>query len=153
MCLVIDTCTVAKVFNEDAEEHKRFAPIRDWIISQDGKMIYGGRKYIKELGSSRRIVVEMERRGKLVRLHDDRVDKIAKDLKRKEPAKRFDDEHLIAMVIVSRCCVICTDDARAMPYLKRKDLYPKKFKRPKIYQSAKHHSSFCATANVVKICR
>ena len=59
--------------------------------------------------------------GRLVRIPDDAVDALAAELKKRVPQKEFNDEHIVALVALSKCCVVCTDDKRAIQFLKRKD--------------------------------
>jgi len=154
MCLVIDTCTFDSVFDEHSKKHEKYKPIIKWLTSGNGKIIFGGSKFSKEIrGSSfRRMLVQFDRRGRLVRVPDSTVDEIAKHLKDKIPDKDFDDEHIVALVIATKCCVVCTDDKRAIPYLKRRDLYPKDVKSPKIYRGHKKHAQLCCNEHIVAAC-
>jgi hypothetical protein len=62
-------------------------------------------------------------------------------------------EHLVAIVIVSRCCVVCTDDEMAIAYLRNPKVFRRyKVKRPKIYRH-KTHVGLCCDANVAPVCR
>lgn len=72
-------------------------------------------------------------------------------MKKIEPGKNFNDEHLVAIVISSRCAVVCTDDKIAMSYLKKRKFYPKKIRTPKIY-SNKKHQNLCKKDNIVGVC-
>ena len=119
-----------------------------------GKMIYGGAKYNTELrgGKYTGVLNELGRMGKLVKLPAASVDKYAAALKTKIPDADFDDEHIVALVALSKCCVVCTWDKRAFRYLKRKDIYPKGVKPPKIYQW-KSNARLCCDDHVVTACR
>lgn len=154
MCLVIDTCTFDSVFDPTAKGHSRFKPVISWLVDGQGKIIFGGKKFKRELKGAAflRILLELERRGKLVRVADTSVDRVAKQLKTLAPEKDFDDEHIVALVIVTKCCVVCTDDRRAIPYLKRREFYPKGVRPPKIYRH-RSHSSLCRNQNIVAACR
>jgi len=154
MCVIVDTCTFSAVFNPKNKNHNKFRPIKSWILEGKGKMIYGGEKYNKELAGSfyLSVLAQLKTARKLVKVDDAEVDKAAADLKERYPQARFDDEHLVAIATVSRCCVICTDDKRALPYITDKDLYPADMKLPKIYRSAKN-ASLCSDKHIVKVCR
>ena len=154
MCAIIDNCAFSQVFNEADKNHKKFKPVNDWIVSGSGKFVYGGTKYIEQLKQGRRarLVAELSRRGKVVRLPTEEVDAVAAKLKEKVPDRDFDDEHIVAIAIVSKCRIVCTGDKRSHPYIKRRDLYPKPMKPPKIYQSARN-SELCCPQNIAKICR
>jgi hypothetical protein len=154
MCLVIDTCTFSSVSDEQSKEHGRFAPIITWLTLGDGKIIFGGSKYNSEIRGGRflRILAEFTRKGRIVRVSDAKVDRLAKELKRRVPEKSFNDEHLVELVSITKCCVVCTDDKQAVPYLKRRDLYPRDVKPPKIYRH-KSHASLCRNEHIVAACR
>jgi len=155
MCLVIDTCTIPKVFDQSNKEHERFAPVLKWVTQGDGRLIYGGQKYNAELRRLPRyikIIVQLARGGRVVELPNTRVDQFAAKAKAKVADRAFNDEHLVALVAISKCHVICTDDEAAHPYLKRPDLYPSKVKPPKIYRHASHRT-LCCGHHIVEICR
>jgi hypothetical protein len=153
MCLVIDTNIFFSVFDDTTKEHAHFSPVKQWLMVGKGKMIYGGAKYNDELkgGKYTGVLAELSRMGKLVKIPAASVDRYAAELKVKVPEENFDDEHLVALVAISRCCVVCTWDKRAFPYLKRKDLYPKGVKPPKIYQW-KANAVLCCKKYVVAAC-
>ena len=154
MCLIIDTNIFHSVFNADAKEHHHFGPVRKWLSTGKGKMVYGGDKYNRELkgGKYVAIITELGRRGSLVKIPAGPVNRYASELKIKVPEPAFDDEHLVALVAISNCRVICTRDKRAFPYLKRRDLYPKGVKPPKIYQH-KNNAPLCCKNHIVEVCR
>jgi len=104
-----------------------------------------GTKYKKELGGGRYLALFKElgtaRRAVLVGAKD--VDDRARLLKKLVPEKDFDDEHLVALVGISRCCLVCTDDLKFLPYLKRKDLYPEGVMVPHVYRSIADRKHCC----------
>lgn len=152
MCLVIDACCLVKVFDPTNREHDRFVPVWEWINNGPGRMIYGGTKYLKELRQITRVlrlVAELSRKGRVKILAEASVDTLADEVKQQVNDSGFNDEHLVAIVIVSRCHVICTDDRQAMPYLKRSDLYARhNLERPRIY-TKQSHKHLCCAANLV----
>jgi predicted nucleic acid-binding protein len=116
-------------------------------------MIYGGTKYLKELSEVRglaKLLTELEKQRRVEILPTTCVDSVAEEVTERVNDKRLNDEHLIAIVIVSRCRIICTDDKKAVPFIKRSDLY-KKYgaKRPSIYRYATH-KDMCGDKNVVE---
>jgi len=151
MCLVIDTGCIPKVFDPTNREHGRFIPVWEWINSGRGYMIYGGTKYLTELNRlSRylRLIAELNRKGRLVIISKTQVDQVSVEIKQKINKSDLDDEHLMVIVIVSRCMVVCTDDLMAIPYLKMTDIYAGyHVKRPKIYCKLQH-GSLCCDRNV-----
>ncbi len=154
MCLVIDACSFHSVFSLDPTRSARFKPIVRWLEFGKGKLIYGGTKYAKEICGSNalKILAELDRRGRLVRFENSRVDKLATKMKAQEPSKKFNDEHLVALVALSKCCVVCTDEEEAIPFLKRADFYPKKVSPPSIYRN-ENHAHMCCNANVIGACK
>lgn len=156
MGVVIDTCCLAKVFDPGNTEHFRFAPVWDWINVGNGRMIYGGTKYLAELSQMvrfLRLMTDLSRRGRVIVLPKENVDEIEDKVKRKVGDGSFNDEHLVAIVIASGCRVICTDDHKAMPYLKRADLYADyDLKRPFIYTN-QNHGRVCCDKYLPRVCK
>jgi hypothetical protein len=156
MCLVIDTCCLAFVFDGRNKKHASFAPVLKWI-NGEGYMIYGGTKYNDELRRAPKYlsyVAELSRRRRTIRIASETVDPIAAELKRKMPEPEFDDEHLVALVIAARCCVVCTIDDVAISYLKRTEIFRAAgLVRPKIYKGGKKHHELCCRSHLAAICR
>ncbi len=156
MCLVIDTCCIASLLNPHDRNHDQFTPVLAWIASGKGRMIYGGTKYARELRTLARYtpaIAEFTRSGRVVKLEDAQVDAVARRVRQLVNDRRMDDEHLIAIMIVSGCRVICTNDNRAIRYLKMRNLYAHhKRKRPRIYRSLRN-AHLCSDANLIPACR
>jgi len=152
MCLVIDVCCIPKVFDHENRHHPNYTPVFKWVSNGSGCMIYGGTKYGTELREIPRylgIIAELHRKGRAVVLPQAQVDAIADALKAEITDAAFNDEHLIAIVIVSRCRVVCTEDRVAISYLKRRQFYSSYgIKKPKIYQSSRN-KNLCCDKNVV----
>jgi hypothetical protein len=148
--VIIDTNVFDSVFNSNSRDFDNFYPVRNCITSPKchGVLVYGGRKFRNELSSfsdRKRIFKILRDAGRLEELDDSPVDKLCERLKRLEPCKRFNDEHLIACVILSGCKVIVTDDKRADKYLKDPQgrFYSHPNDRPKIYRyRARHYKIF-----------
>ena len=135
MCVVIDASSIASVFNPKSQDHDRFIPVLKWVTSGGGKVVYGGTKYNAELRLLARyfkIIIELSKQGRVIQVPSEPVDDYAEKLKAKVRDASFNDEHLVALIAISRCRIICTNDRRAHPYLQRADLYPKGVKPPKI---------------------
>jgi hypothetical protein len=154
MCLVIDANCFRLVFGK---KHSGFTPVRNWIEDGNGRMIYGGQKYNRELKDwgMLGVVKELDTGRKTVHIPDAEVDAIEKELKHKFPEAAFDDEHIVALVITSGCRVVCTNDKQAMPYLKCRDVFANYagVQRPKIYTGDKRHIKLCCAEHVVAKCR
>jgi hypothetical protein len=66
-------------------------------------------------------------------LDDDSVNQHEDELKELTRDTSFDDQHIIAIVIVGRCDIICSKDGNSYPFFQNSRLYPKRFRRPSIY--------------------
>ncbi len=148
MIIIIDTNVISIVFNVMSKKHDNFKPVYRCItdINCNGIMVYGGTKYIKELTSTlhqkyNRLFVQLRNIGRLQELDRDKVDRLEKGLKIIEPCKNFDDEHIIACIILSGCKLKVTDDKRADKYIKDEGnkFYTSPKMKPKIYRYRSIH--------------
>lgn len=153
MCLVIDANALSKVFDSSNSEHARFKPVAVWVTTGTGSVVWGGSKYIKELGKGRylRFFGELTKANRAVMVDTAAVDERARRLRAKVPDKEFNDPHIVALVGVSRCCLVCTDDTESLPYLRRNDLYPDGVRAPHIYRQLKD-AKHCSSRLIVDIC-
>lgn len=155
MCIVIDTNAIPVIFNKNNVDHSKLKPVFDWITEHDGFMVYGGTKYLKELKKLpryRHIIQELERSGRVKIQNKSIVDKYYNSICGKRMPRSFNDQHLVAIIIVSRIRLICTLDKESHPHLKNNKLYPKGIRKPKIY-SKLEHSHLLINKNIVGICR
>jgi predicted nucleic acid-binding protein len=137
MCIIIDTNSFASVFNQKSSDHDQFQPIKNWIYNGSGRIVYGGTKYLLELkqsGKYLKVFVELGNIRKATILDKEQVDKREFDIKEKNTNSDFNDTHIVAIVIISGCRIVCTKDSRSYVFLKDKRFYPKNFKVPKIYR-------------------
>ena len=150
MCLVVDTNCMASVFRTQSQEHEEFKDVRRWIVDGKGKLIIGGTNYLKEINSYLGIIAELSRNNKIVRIDDSAVDKENEKLKSVFDHKDYDDPHVIALLSVSKCKIICSNDKRAHKYFKNRDLYLNK-KVPAIYSSSRNKKLLC-DQNICECC-
>jgi predicted nucleic acid-binding protein len=146
MCIIIDTNTFASVFNPESEHHGEFEPVFDWIINRKGKIVYGGSTYKAELSKGYRYLKlfgSFSKARKVVHIDDDLVDQYEEKLTDKVKHRDFDDPHLVAIAYISKCRLICTNEKRAIPFLGRKEFYPKNSPRPKIYSKRSNANLLC----------
>lgn len=108
---------------------------------------------LKELGEGRylSLFTELVKANRAVKIDTRSVDDRESELRAKVRDEAFDDPHILALVGVSRCCLVCTDDVRMLPYLKRKDLYPPGVKVPRTYRSLADRKH-CCTKTMVEVC-
>jgi hypothetical protein len=132
---------LAAVFDVKNGRHFDFVPVRQFLADKRGFMVMGGTQYRNELAEAGRylaLIIELKKNGELLvrTVPDETVDKVAAIVRRLCPDRDFDDPHLVALVRVSKCRLLCTLDKRAMPYLKKRKLYDKGRDRPSIYSNA-----------------
>lgn len=157
MCLIVDTNCFGCFFDESNQDYNEFAPAHNWFFNKEGKLMYGGTKFLDEMkkaGKYMKLILELNRQGKAIPLDKDAVDREEERIKSIEANPDFDDPHLIAMVIVGRCQIICTQDRRAAKFLKNKKFYPNEVMRPKLYTGKQCKNLLCkkyiSTTNLKK---
>ncbi|MCG3111936.1 MAG: hypothetical protein MCM46_08960 [Candidatus Manganitrophus sp. SB1] len=136
-------------------DHSLFQPVLRWLIKGKGKAVYGGTRYKRELKTAGRylgLFSELRKAGKIVEVDGSKVDKYQKQIEEKVRKSKFNDAHLIGIVVVSGCLLVCTNDKEAIPYLKRNSLYPKGVNKPKIYTSNSNKNLLC-DANIAAVCK
>lgn len=157
MCVVIDMNIIPVIFNPQSEHHDKYKPVLDWLIHGKGKMVCGGTKYwdeFKNIGKYIRFFNQLNKAGKVVKVDDGDVDIKMNELKGLCNDADFDDPHIAALLIVSGCKIICTEDERSYPYIRNKSWYPKGRCIPKIYKrtSLKRASRLLCDSNIAEVC-
>lgn len=140
MAIIVDTNCFARAFNRRCKEHAEFAPVLNWIVSGNGFLVYGGSKYLGELKKScvyMKFFRLLKDLNKAFEFDRDLIDKLTDEYEKKYGNKDFDDPHLPAIVTVSKCKLICSDDKRSIPYVTASYLYPYKFPPPSYYTGKK----------------
>lgn len=146
MCIIIDTNTFASVFDSNSEEHVEFSPVLNWIRNGKGKIVFGGTTYRNELRRAKkylRIINELKKARKIVEVCNDEVDREQRRIESLITHRDFDDPHLVAIVSVSKCKLICSSDKRAYPFIKNGSLYPSVGMRPRIYSRSNNSNLLC----------
>ena len=113
MCTVIDADTFLYFCNPDSEMYRDFQPVRDWIENSSCKIVYGGTDYQNHLDKYRRFLghlTEQDRKGKTEHLNDDEVDRVTNAIKGDFSGIDFNDHHIVALVLISRCKLVCSID-------------------------------------------
>lgn len=152
MSIVIDANTLSLVFCPTPNSD--FFPIKEWILHGAGKIVIGGTKYKQELcqvSQALKVVSELNKVGKVLVVSNRDVDRLEKGIK-KIVSPKCDDPHLIALIGVSRCPLICSGDKRADEFLSNCDLYPWKSFRPKIYRAKRHAKELLTNENASAKC-
>lgn len=143
MCIVVDINALAVVFCEENLRHKDFAPVKKWIEDGRGFLVFGGTTYKKELKRAprfMRLVRLLRDAGKAVCIRDKAVDEGEKSVLQKTRGTSCDDAHIIALLGVARCTLVCSCDARSFPFIRDRALYPKGMRKVKIYTSSKQRT-------------
>ena len=113
MCTAIDADTFSYFCNSDSALYSDFQPVRDWIENTNCKIVYGGSDYKNHLDKHRKFLgylTEQERKGKTEHLDNEEVDRVTDVLKRNYTREDFNDHHIVAIVLVSRCKLVCSID-------------------------------------------
>lgn len=155
MCIVIDTNSFASVFDSKSDDHYEFRPVLNWITNGKGKIVYGGTKYRDELRATKRylrIFVELAKKRKVVEIPDEDIDLEQERIENLLRHRDFDDPHIVAIVSVSRCKLVCSKDSRAYPFIKDVSLYPRAGMRPRIY-SGSNNSDLLCDHNLADCCK
>lgn len=146
MSIVVDPPAFVPMFKSSDSEYLKFSPVRDWVTKGPGKFVMGGTQYKTELLAVKSILSllnELEKRGKIIRQSDSDVDADVLRVKAIEPAKDFDDPHIVALIRVSGCKLICIRDPRAHKFLRASYLYDSPRDRPKLYTREKNVGLLC----------
>jgi hypothetical protein len=155
MCVIIDMNTLSCVFNEKNEKHNEFKPVLDWIKEGKGRIVYGGSKYLSELEKMthyRRILIDYERKRKTIKLDDYKVDQKQQEIEGIIKHPDFNDSHIVAIIIVSRCRLLCSKDSSSYPFIRNKTLYPSKFGKISIYRGY-NDKDMLLSRNVKRLCK
>jgi len=155
MCIVVDPPALIPTFKTSDPKHPLFLPLKNWLDTPHGKLIYGGALYrteLSKLGSIFGVLAELQRKGKIVIIPDQLVDAEVEKVKGIEPRADFDDPHLVAIVRTSGCKLICLIDPRAHRYLRDSKFYESSKDRPKLYTRPKNASLFCKE-NIGRCCK
>lgn len=151
MAIIVDANCLTRVFDPTNSEHDEFEPVLNWIVKGKGKLIYGGSTYLKELSKLTKIhkiiniLKNTRKKVEIIDLQD--VDTEEKRIKAIIPDKDFDDPHIAAIVSVSKCRLLCTQDTRSEKYILNKEIYPKDVKPPKFYKG-KHNAKILCDTNI-----
>lgn len=156
MCIIVDSCVLPSVFRSSEKNHKNFKAVCDWIVTGDGTLVFGGTKFKKEITEHHlwflKFLRLLKEQGKAFEADEKKVDARQKIVEKLENNPDFDDQHLVALIGVTGCKLICTVDKRAFKFLQDSSLYPKKIKPPLIYQNEKSHATLLCKANIGKCC-
>lgn len=146
MPIIIDTNCIANVFSKKSVKHLDFQPVLEWIISGKGIAILGGTKYTSELRQMPnyiKIFRLLKDSGKAVWGDATKIDTEQMRIENLKIDPDFDDPHLPAIVICTKCQIICSEDTRSIKFVTDKSIYPKGIKIPAYYTSKRNIKLLC----------
>lgn len=166
MCIVVDANEFSAIANEEESMHSEFIPLIEWISFGKGKVVYGGKLYGEEIakhGGFRGWLYQLEKKNKTIVINGDIVDSTADFLSNVMGESKYDDYHVMAIVIVSGCKLVCSSDQGLHKLINV--CYQEKMKkivkinctcmenpsRPGIYQNKGHIALLC-DKNIAKCC-
>jgi hypothetical protein len=145
MCIVIDINTLALVFKPGSTSDAEFAPVQTWIRNGKGALVYGGSKYKRELKRAFRylkLVRQLKDIHKAYEINETEVNRREAEIIEMTQNENCNDQHIIAILSVSRCLLCCSSDSRAYNFIKDGRFYPKGM-RPRIYKSSRNMDLLC----------
>lgn len=139
--IIIDACTLSSVFLTSDSDHAQFFSVLEALQDGHCRMVYGGTKYIKELGEVKSVhayILALSKMNRVKVLDKDEVDKRQKLVEKAIVHPLFNDPHLPAIAFVGNCHLICSKDKKCVRFVKDKRLYSTHFKVPAFYTSKRH---------------
>lgn len=160
MCIVIDICALSPVFNKNDQKHCKFKPVLEWIVKGKGQIVYGGSTYKSELSKFGddyiKFLTTLKKFGKLKEIDDNKVKLAEKKIKAKaeENGIKFNDHHIVAIIVVSKCLLVCTTNTNHVKFIREPKFYPKNVERPRIYSnSSKRNKDLLVDKYIADICK
>jgi hypothetical protein len=154
MTVVIDNNTLNAWENEKDQMHEDLLPVVDWIKSRKGVLVYGGKTYIHEITKIAvlKLIKEWSIQGLAIKIDDELIQREIDRINSLNPPNKFDDRHILALLLVSKVCLLVTLDGKSIPFIEDKTTYyPKiKIRKIKFYQNRNHINLLC-NKNIVNI--
>jgi hypothetical protein len=152
--MIIDANVIPCIFSPRNSKHEKFRPVLKWLLYGRGKIILGGKLYTKEILEKQKsyvsLMLELKKINKIHFIDNSLVDLKEKEVSNKELDPDFDDPHIIALSILSKATIICSDDSRSFKFIKRMKEYDNDCIVPKIYTSVDHspHTEILCDGNI-----
>ncbi|SHK99958.1 hypothetical protein [Fibrobacter sp. UWB12] len=142
MCVVIDANVISSFFKSGNEKHEKLVPLLKWVVLGRAKIVLGGKLYTEEIVEKQDSLIsfikELNNFNKIHFFSNEDVSNVESQIKKIEKDTDFDDPHIIALLIVSRATVLCSDDSRMFKYVHKIKEYNKLARTPKIYTTQYH---------------
>lgn len=130
--------------NQNSSDHTDFKPVYDWVFIGKGKLIYGGTKYLEEIPVKYlKLIKLLADAGKAIHVNDEEVDIEERRVNHLLQDDDFDDQHLVGLLIVSKCKLIASRDKRAYPFFKHTLFFHPARNKPRIYCSIANKDLLC----------
>jgi len=146
VCVIIDADVAALVFRDAPDPG--FVPVLDWLSKplRDGRLVYGGRltKQLFRVARAQLAILELDRAGRATRFPDSEVEAERRRVKGFRLCKS-NDEHIIALAIVSGARTLCSRDTDLHEDFKNRALIDKP--RGRVYRDASHAGLLTHTAS------
>jgi hypothetical protein len=137
MCILVDANVIPIVFSSKNKNHNKYKPLLKWIIFGKAKIVLGGYLYEKEmrvsLSNYTPLFHELSRLNKIHFFKSEDVNKLSDSIEKIVIDKDFDDPHLIALLVISRAKIFCSEDKRCFDFVKEPSFYPKGQQHPSIF--------------------
>jgi len=147
MCIVIDTDALGRVFRATNKEHGEFKPVLDWVLDGQGVVVYGGSTYSGQLARAERYVpllTELRRYGKVHVAQQDEVDARERVVRETLRDPQFNDQHIVAILLVTGCRLVCTADKQSHKFIANREFFPNARNRPRFYGGRKDKRVLCS---------
>lgn len=154
MCMIVDANVIPCVFSSKNEKHNDFKPVLQWLLFGKAKLILGGKLWTKEIVENQKsyvpFLIELKRINKVHFYDNAIIDSKEKEVKSKEQNPDFDDPHIIALSIISKAKLLCSDDSRSFKFIRKIKEYDSNSVIPKIYTSIDHspHTELLCDNNI-----
>ncbi len=154
MCMVIDANSIPYVFSKDNQNHNDFQPVLHWLIYDKAKICLGGKLFTKEIVEKQNnyvsLLMELKKFNKIHFINNDLVNAKENEIRKKEKSPDFDDPHIIALLILGKVKILCSNDARLFKFVRKIKEYDDGADVPKIYTSKYHepHKELLCDENI-----
>lgn len=141
MAIIVDTNCFANVFSRKSEKHPEFKPVLDWVLHGKGFFVYGGTKYKNELLKASKylkILGHLKDAGKVYIGNNENIDRLEKEIEKENTDKLFNDIHILAICLDTKCILVCSEDTTSIPFITDSKYFNKGDKKPLFYTSKRN---------------
>lgn len=154
MCMIVDANVIPCVFSSKNAKHNDFKPVLQWLLFGKAKIIMGGKLWTKEIAEKQKsyvpLLLEMNKFNKVHFYDNTIIDSKENEIKSKEQDPDFDDPHIIALCIISKAKLLCSDDSRSFKFIRKIKEYDSNSVVPRIYTTIDHspHTELLCDDNI-----